>query len=265
MAAEAERRKGPVRGMAVVAAGLIMALLGLCLVLYDMRTLGSYGEIATEFTNNETTSDLGSRVVSGSIAGSRIADKVDWSGLRAVNGDVVAWVELYSALINLPVCQGADDAPSWYLDHDIWGEWSSVGCAYLDHRSSSSCRNALVYGHHIYNGGMFSELFRTFEQGEFERVVQDSELVWYSYQGEPVVLKPLCAVSVDQSYEAIQQFSFEDDAEYREWLAGLLRGSDVEAPGAEEMVADATRSVTLVTCSSLWGGQRERTLVTYVA
>jgi hypothetical protein len=163
------------------------------------------------------------------------------------------------------VCQATDEDPGWWLAHDLWSEESPAGVPYIDHRTYADAWHVICYGHHLpVTGGMFSEIYQCYDQTEFDRVLT-VDLLWSTPMGGTVRLRPLCAMRQDMSYEQIQRFDFEDDGSFREWLETIIDDSTARVSGDEGLVARASRAVSVVTCSSDLPGQRDRTILVFVA
>ena len=79
----------------------------------------------------------------------------DLSLLNEKNPDCVGWVSIPGTSIDFPVMQNGD----FYLKHDFDGNYTDYGLPFLDERCSlSTSDNLIVYGHHMNDGSMFSEL-----------------------------------------------------------------------------------------------------------
>ena len=80
------------------------------------------------------------------------------AALRAVNPDVVAWLQVDDTQINYPVVQGEDN--NRYVNTDAAGDYSLSGSIFLDYRNASdfSSPNSILYGHHMAKGTMFGQL-----------------------------------------------------------------------------------------------------------
>ncbi|MCL2531978.1 MAG: class B sortase [Oscillospiraceae bacterium] len=85
--------------------------------------------------------------------------------LHAINRDVVAWLEVPGADIDLPVVQS--NTNYFYLYRDLRGRPSRHGNPFFDFRNrvrtSPMSVNLIIYGHHMRDGTIFSRLprFRT--------------------------------------------------------------------------------------------------------
>ena len=79
----------------------------------------------------------------------------DFAVLNEKNPDCVGWVSIPGTSIDFPVMQNGD----FYLKHDFDGNYTDYGLPFLDERCSlSTSDNLIVYGHHMNDGSMFSEL-----------------------------------------------------------------------------------------------------------
>lgn len=79
----------------------------------------------------------------------------DLSLLKEKNPDCVGWVSIPGTSIDFPVMQNGD----FYLKHDFDGNYTDYGLPFLDERCSlDSSDNLVIYGHHMNDGSMFSEL-----------------------------------------------------------------------------------------------------------
>ena len=79
----------------------------------------------------------------------------DFAVLKEKNPDCVGWVSIPDTSIDFPVMQKSD----FYLKHDFDGNYTDYGLPFLDERCSlDGSDNLIIYGHHMNDGSMFSEL-----------------------------------------------------------------------------------------------------------
>lgn len=79
----------------------------------------------------------------------------DFAVLNEKNPDCVGWVSIPGTTIDFPVMQNGD----FYLKHDFDGNYTDYGLPFLDERCSLNISdNLIIYGHHMNDGSMFSEL-----------------------------------------------------------------------------------------------------------
>ena len=88
--------------------------------------------------------------------------------MYAKNSDLVGWVSIPGTRIDYPVMQ-TKDSPDFYLKHAFDKSYSSYGVPYLAENCDVGISDNLVlYGHHMSNGSMFSDLCR-YESEDFYR------------------------------------------------------------------------------------------------
>jgi sortase B len=93
---------------------------------------------------------------------------LSFAELRAVNPEVIAWLDVYGTNIDYPVAQGRDNMK--YVNTDAAGNYSLSGAIFLDSGNSAdfSDFNAILYGHHMEKKTMFGELGLFADRGYFE-------------------------------------------------------------------------------------------------
>ena len=122
-----------------------------------------------------------------------------YADVYAQNSDLVGWVSIPGTQIDYPVMQTKDN-PDFYLKHAFDKSYSSYGVPYVQENCDIGISDNLVlYGHHMNNGSMFSDLckyesedfyqehkiihFDTLESfGEYE-VIAAFKTVAYSQEG----------------------------------------------------------------------------------
>ena len=262
-------------GIGALVCGVVCMGVGLGSVMREAACARSYGDLA-----QATRLDFAAGATSVPIASARDAHadaarqgERDWGALREVNSAIAAWVSVQGTDIDLPIVatRGEDDQ-DWYLTHDLWGRTSCSGTPFLDRRcDSANARHVCAYAHHMTStSGMFSQLQEAYLQERFDRL---GSLLWETPEGL-VQAEPLCALRVDASWQEIQRFDWgsavrdgggqDDVADFRTWLEGIAAQADALSPQADQMLANATRCITLVTCSSDFAMQRWRTLALWI-
>ena len=167
-------------------------------------------------------------------------------------------IRVEGTTIDLDLAQATQPTGNtFYLTHGVDGKRSSTGCPFIDWRCQGNCRNLIVYGHSFGMGqGGFTELRNAWEQTDFG--VLGRAII--TINGNTTNYYPLFAMRVDKGYREIQRFSFSNDAEFDTWLQRLKKSATARSNADEE---HASRTLTLITCSSVRPGQRERTLVVF--
>ena len=91
-----------------------------------------------------------------------------YADMYAQNSDLVGWVSIPGTRIDYPVMQTKDN-PDFYLKHAFDKSYSSYGVPYVQENCDIGISDNLVlYGHHMNNGSMFSDLCK-YESEDFYR------------------------------------------------------------------------------------------------
>lgn len=122
---------------------------------------------------------------------------VDFESLRAVNPDIVAWIEIPGTDISYPVVQ-ADDNET-YLKRDFEGNTSAAGAIFLDCDSSGDLMglHSILYGHHMKNQTMFAQIVKFKDESFFRK---NREVILYLPESE-LHLRTIAAVYGDADGE----------------------------------------------------------------
>lgn len=185
--------------------------------------------------------------------------EVDWDYWRGVNPDVIGWITVPGTGVDYPIVQASEDNPRRYLTCGIDGRWDYHGIPYLTWECAEEglleSGNALVFGHHLQDGTMFSELSR-FSDAEF--AVGHSPILVQTPEAK-ARLHVLAVDRVNADAEGTHvEFAGPDD--HASWLADAVGRADLVLAPEGYDCSEAAHVVTLCTCSySTWAN--ERTLV----
>lgn len=81
-----------------------------------------------------------------------------YGALFEQNADFIGWIKIDGTKIDYPVMQ-SPNSPDYYLKHSFEKAYSDYGVPYIDEACATGISNNLViYGHHMKNGTMFSDL-----------------------------------------------------------------------------------------------------------
>ncbi len=88
--------------------------------------------------------------------------------LIAINPDTRAWITIDDTHMDYPVVQGETDME--YVNKDIFGEFSLSGSIFMSCLNSPDFSDAytLIYGHHMDNSAMFSDVMEFLDADYFE-------------------------------------------------------------------------------------------------
>ena len=89
--------------------------------------------------------------------------------LIAINPDTRGWITIDDTHIDYPFVQGETDME--YINKDIMGDFALSGAIFLSCLNSPDCSDTynLLYGHHMDNGAMFSDVLEFLDADYFER------------------------------------------------------------------------------------------------
>ncbi len=234
-ARDPKRRRARIISTVLLIVGIVLLLAAGGMFLHDQYQYHKQDEINEKLATYAKVDDAGEN-----------PPEVDWAALKAVNPDVVGWVQIPGTVINYPVYQG--DTNDTYLRTDAEGNYSVGGQIFLDAENTAPGMvdaQSIIYGHHLYNGSMFRAVAGMEEQGMLDSV----ETVWYVTETATYKLRPLFTYKTDGDDENVRIFSFGSDEEFRSYLQGLLAKASSKTEGAAEAVSSASNVLSLCTCS----------------
>ncbi len=174
------------------------------------------------------------------------APVVDWAGLKAVNSQVVGWVQIPGTQVNYPVYQTTDN--EHYLHTNAKGEWSIGGQIFMDYQNNPNGlvdQQTILYGHHMRNGSMFQYIGAMNDQNTFDKV----ETIWYVTPTQTYELEPVFTYHTDEDDEEVRQFNFASVDEFRSYLKDRLSRAVSSRSDAAEVLSRADHVLTLFTCN----------------
>ncbi len=217
----------------VVGVGLLLTAAGLW--AYNQWRYRQQDQINEELAAYATVSDDGTT-----------APQVDWAALKAVNGEVVSWVQIPGTAVNFPVYQASDNEK--YLHTNAEGDYSVGGQVFLDYENDAPGMldaQSIVYGHHLRNGAMFKAISDMDNQEMFDGVTT----VWYVTEQATYELEPLLLYHTDEDDANVRRFSFPSTDDLHAYLTGLLDTSLTSRSDAARVIPNVTRVLTLCTCN----------------
>lgn len=149
--------------IAIIIAILLLCVAGFCAYLLidnrqqkiEQREL--FATIAEKVDAAE--SELGDLEQIGNTEDKRVAQLLEvYEELHDYNPDFVGWIRVPGTEINYPVMQSPNE-PNFYLRRNFEKEYSNLGTPYLQENCDiRTCDNLIIYGHHMLDSGMFSDL-----------------------------------------------------------------------------------------------------------
>lgn len=176
--------------------------------------------------------------------------EIDWAGLRAINPDAVAWIQIPGTVINYPVYQGDDN--EYYLDTNAEGQYGVGGQIFMDYVNTAPGmidQQTIIYGHHLKNGAMFKQV-ADMENQEFFNSIRT---VWFVTEDASYELMPLFVYYTNPYDTNVRIFNFSSPDEYHVYLMNLLANSTASNPNAAQIITRSSHVLTLGTCNYIDG------------
>lgn len=174
------------------------------------------------------------------------APVVDWAGLKAINDEVVAWLQIPGTTINYPVYQGSDNVR--YLRHNAEGDWTVGGQLFIDYENTAPGmvdEQTIVYGHHLDDGSMFEQVAALDDQAAFDA----TGTVWYVTEDVAWELEPLFMYYTQAEDSNARRFTFASIDEFHRYLLDLLGRAVTRRADAAQLLPNITHVLTLSTCN----------------
>ncbi len=172
---------------------------------------------------------------------------LDYSYAYANNKDLVGWLTIPGTSLNTPIVQADDN--EYYLNRDFYGRKSRYGNPYLDYKNDDKEMddNTIVYGHHMADGLMFSQLdpYKTLEG------YKKAPIITYNTLYETYTFKVFAAFISTDSPATDGGFNymvtgFNSDAKFTEFIDEVRLRSLINT---DVSVQTDDKIITLVTCS----------------
>lgn len=166
---------------------------------------------------------------------------IDFDGLRAVNPDVVGWIDIPDTTISYPIAQTVDNQK--YLKTGFDGKSSSSGAIFADKDCQPDLMGAhtIIYGHHMRDGSMFAELVNFKDADFFD--AHDRILLFTPERQMELTVIAAYAVSAD---EPLRRFSFQE-GEFESFLEQCMSKAELKREDTD--LSQVDRLYTFVTCS----------------
>ena len=186
------------------------------------------------------------------------APQVDWAALKAVNPDVVGWVQIPGTVVNYPVYQGKDNEQ--YLHTTAEGDYAIGGQVFLDYENAKpglQDPQTMIYGHHLWNGTMFTEVDAMTDQTEFDK----HPVVWYATEEATYELEPLFTYKAAATNAEARRISFASGDELHSYLRGASRAGELQERRRRrrrDLGEQGGHACHLRLRERLWQGRRSR-------
>lgn len=165
--------------------------------------------------------------------------EVSEKNLSKLNSDYHSWITIKDTRIDYPVVQGTDN--DFYLIHNFFREQSISGTIFIDYRYDFKKHgNQIIYGHHMKNKTMFTDLLKFKEESFFK----EKEITIIE-NGEEKKYKAFSVYTTEEE-DIHLQITFKDDLEFKQYRKILKDKSLVQN---EQVFLNTQDMITLITCS----------------
>ena len=166
-----------------------------------------------------------------------------YGSLYAQNNDFAGWISIADTRINYPVMQNLE-IPNYYLRRGFDKNYDYYGIPYAaEHCNLATSDNVVIYGHHMNNGSMFSDLNKYLNQSFYA----DHALIQFDTLSEYGTYQIFSVFTIS----AYNEFAYHlfadaaDQAEFDVYVGECLRRSWYDT-GVKPVYGD--RLLTLSTC-----------------
>jgi len=157
------------------------------------------------------------------------------------NPDYIGWIRIYGTQIDYPVVRGPDNDK--YLNTTFRGGRNPSGTIFMDYRCVEGFSNfAILHGHNMKNGSMFSGLHNFRESGFLDTY---NEIIIFTHYEEMLIYRIIDVFITDMSDEI---FSLPE-----------MEKHDIDTYFAQMNIQDSANILVLSTCTA--GHRDERLLV----
>lgn len=192
---------------------------------------------------------------------------VDFESLKAINSDIVGWIEMEAIDVFYPIMQSTDN--EYYLYRTFRKVNNIAGSVFMDCRNHPDFtdKNTIIYGHNMKNGSMFGRLKEYLEKpkkraaasenqtpGEATPTPRPETLTAYErcpyfwiYTPEYIYQYEIYSVGEVGEGSVGFKLTFEEEADFERFLTRTTRNSRYRT-GVTVDVTDSV--VTLSTCTS---------------
>lgn len=171
--------------------------------------------------------------------------EVDWTSLKAINDDVVGWIQIPGTNVNFPVYQGDDNET--YLHTTAEGEYSVGGQIFMDCDNTAPGMinyQTLIYGHHLYDGSMFTPVDDLTDQSKFDEV----DTIWYVTETATYELEPLFIYKSEATNADARKIDFSSNSDFQTYLSEALASASARSDDASDAIKVVSKVLTLCTC-----------------
>ena len=188
---------------------------------FGLHKIKTFYELICEGEGGNTfAGDFGGDKVKTTVGGMDIEKiKKEYDEFKDLNDDLIGIVDVNGLGFNYPVMRS--ETPNYYLNHDLFKNYSVFGCPYMGEGYSIINKNIVIYGHCINKDKMFGKLLSLKNKRVMDKV---KRICFYGESGlieyEVVALLSINVDDTDYRYWEIKDFN--DEREFDEYADGII-------------------------------------------
>ncbi len=173
---------------------------------------------------------------------------INFEGLQNLNDDIYAWIYIPNTGIDLPVFQASPDKDdNFYMYHNAKEEYEFKGSIYTQRLNKKDFSDpvTVLYGHHMLDDSMFSNLHYFMDKKFFE----ENEYFYIYMPGHILTYRIVSAHEYDERH-ILNSFDFSNEKKFRDYLDYISEPRTMVANVRDSVVLTTQdRIVTLSTCT----------------
>lgn len=176
---------------------------------------------------------------------------VDFSELKAMNEDFIAWIYYEPLEISYPVVKGIDN--DFYVKNTFEKEINSSGAIFMDflNRTDFTDYNSIIYGHNMRNGTMFGSLQELLDDTS---MIEENPYFYIFAEDKAYMYEIFAAYITDEASKTYDLIG--DEAGQSDYISYINQNAGYRS---EKELNNTDRIVTLSTCYGLHS--RNRTVI----
>lgn len=174
---------------------------------------------------------------------------------KAINDDVIGWIEVSGTNIKYPVTRCEDNF--YYMSHNVEKEKSKYGCIFMDFRNADEeqRKHIVLYGHNMKNGTMFHDLVN-YKQRDF---FNENRYINFIWDGVETKWEVFCAYTVITDYIYPIHTRFISEQDFADVMNDTMEYAKTVSPSnvdSSVTIQPTDQVITLLTCTYEYDNSR---------
>ncbi len=167
------------------------------------------------------------------------------------NNDTIGWIKIAGTKIDYPVMQRKDEV-NYYLKRDFYGNFSNYGVPYvMEICDIQQSDNLIIYGHHMKNGSMFSNLIY-YQRNKMSYYKTHMDIQFDTFANGDATYRIFAAINASDDDELLHFTDAGSKEEYDDFISKCKQRSLFDTGITP---AYGNKLITLATCRFNWSGQ----------